>query len=49
MNDALPNSNCLVGRTMRKKFAVGSSGGSSLSSVMGNGSVATLLTALLFS
>jgi hypothetical protein len=47
MNDALPNSNCLIGRTMRKKFSVGGSGGGgghSLGSQLG-----TLLTAMLFS
>lgn len=52
MNDALPNSNCLIGRTMRKKFKIGSGGGHgggghSLGSELG--SLGTLLTAMLFS
>ena len=52
MNDSLLNSNCLIGRTMRKKFSVGGGSGSG-SSGGGQGnqtsSVATLLTAMLFS
>jgi len=48
MNDALPNSNCLIGRTMRKKFKIGG-GGTGFSNTSAQlGQLSTLLTSMLF-
>ena len=48
MNDALPNSNAKIGRTIRKKFSIG--GGGKLDNVNASASeLQTLLTSMLFS
>lgn len=46
MNDAIPNSNYMIGRTIRKKFSVGGEGGFGSSSSAS--ALQTLLTSMLF-